>query len=84
MAQVRAIAADSVAWSACVTVCLLVTTTRPTKMDEPIEMMFGERLVWLKKPRTRRKTGSLWDRDTLANIPDRYSLDNGPVQSSRP
>jgi len=49
MAQVRAIAADSVAWSACVTVSLLVTTTRPTKMDEPIEMMFGERLVWLKK-----------------------------------
>jgi len=38
--QMRPIATDGVAWSVCVSVCLLVTFVSPEKTAEPIEMRF--------------------------------------------
>jgi len=37
----RAIVIDIVAWSVCVSVCVLVTTVSPAETDEPIETPFG-------------------------------------------
>ena len=37
----RTIATDEVAWSVCLSVCLLIALVSPTKTDEPIEMPFG-------------------------------------------
>ena len=37
----RAIVIDTVAWSVCVSVCVLVTTVSPAETDKPIETPFG-------------------------------------------
>jgi len=37
----RPVVTDGVAWSVCVSVCLLVTFLSPAKTAEPIEMPFG-------------------------------------------
>jgi len=45
-AWIRPIATVGVAWSVCVSVCVLVTTVSPAKTAEPIEMQLGEEHAW--------------------------------------
>ena len=42
--------AAHVAWSVCLSVCLLDTTVSCAKTDEPIEMRCGGALRWAKGP----------------------------------
>jgi len=42
----RPIATDGVAWSVCLSVCLLVTFVSPAKTVERIKMQFGGWLTW--------------------------------------
>ena len=50
-----------VAWSVCLSVCLLVTTVSPAKTVEPIDLPFGsEDSSWPKKPLHEEHTGNTW------------------------
>ena len=66
--QTWAIVTDGVAWSACVSACVLVTTVNTAKTDEPIEMLFGGRLAWAQETCAKCEPRAATARGTFKNM----------------